>query len=310
MPRRRSQALWVQNTSWNDPGVVGGIGPCDPHPPDTISPVRHSYWVQVGVRERRSTLVVRHVRRRPADQPCACAGRAPARSCRQGIHTRRHSGAGDPAGADPLLPVLRSEQSDPSGQEIAPPARHAFSKRGGRYDTLGPDRQRPGHGRVADRPSHQMPADTDCGGGGPYIPVVAEVRVAGVASSVINIDTATCQDLITRGSRTAGPGSRTFASSRTTPRLSLGSRRPPSAAARARPTGYFAVTDASTDCTFSGSVVIDFNDIGGGSPPGIVSTSASPASRRPGAEAQGSRSPTGCGIWTVRRTTAPQAART
>ena len=41
-----------QDTSWNDPGVVGGLGPCDPHPADTISPNPNSIWTQVGVRER------------------------------------------------------------------------------------------------------------------------------------------------------------------------------------------------------------------------------------------------------------------
>ena len=43
------------DTSWNDPGIVGtpdSYSPCDPHPPDSISPHPDTLWVQVGVRER------------------------------------------------------------------------------------------------------------------------------------------------------------------------------------------------------------------------------------------------------------------
>ena len=40
------------DTSWNDTGVSGGLGPCDPHPADDVSPNENSVWTQVGVRER------------------------------------------------------------------------------------------------------------------------------------------------------------------------------------------------------------------------------------------------------------------
>ena len=273
-------------TSWNDgpspswPQGGSDLGPCDKQPLDPFSPA-DSYFVDVGVRESDQRTIM---------------GMFGANLFRNEAHARvalqpALAGKGFIPIAIPEQEILQAQiryynYCDPSNPVFM--AKATLRQLGSTYQTSGsgttlwaPTVGDATNGDPTGLPV-TMPAATDCGGGaGPYIPVVAEVRVAGVESTVINIDTATCQQLVTARYADCWSGLSNIRVFKDNPSTEPWFQEATIAGGTCAPDGYFAVTDASTACTFSGSVVIDFNNVGGASVPAgraDVSIAGQPAS--------------------------------
>ena len=254
-----------QDTSWNDVGVVGGIGPCDPHPADAVSPNPNSIWTQVGVRERdqRSIfgmfgvdLLNNRAHARIELQP-ALAGKGfipvavPEQDIRQAeLRYYRECGPGAPA----LLATvpLKQLQATPDN-----------------YQTVaGTTLWGPTIGNVAGGVptgvTLSMPEATACAGS--YIPVSAEVRIAGVEPTVLNINTATCAQLT--ASRFADCWSRVSNirvfkdDPQTEPwfqEAEFNGAGSPACGAAAGPDAYFAASVNPTECRFTGWIAVEWN---------------------------------------------------
>ena len=112
-----------------------------------------------------------------------------------------------------------------------------------------------------------LPASTDCTAADEYIPVTAEVRLAGVEPSVIDISTATCAQLV--ASRFADCWSRVsnirvFKDNPTTRALVPGARAQAPEARPVHPTRTSpCATTPATNCRYTGPVSVDWNGFAG-----------------------------------------------
>jgi len=253
-------------TSWNDISPLDPVnrpGPCDPHATgDRFSKV-DTYYVDVGVRERDQrtfmgmfglNLLKNDAHARVELEPAA-AGKGfipvalPEQDIRQAeLRYYRMCGSGAPflLATVPLHTLSPTYQTGGTGTTFWGPTV-------GDVDGAAP------RGQLIN-----MPASGDCAG--PYIPVSAEVRVAGVDPSIININTATCAQLVAARFADCWSQVSTIRVFKDNPQTEpwfqeaeLNGANP----AACGPDAYFAVVDpAGTDCRFSGSVAVDWNMAG------------------------------------------------
>ena len=262
------------DTSWNDAGVTGGIGPCDPHPADNISPNPNSIWTQVGVRERNQRtlfgmfgvdLLRNRAHARVELQP-ALAGKgfipiavpeqdivqAELRYYRMCNEANPLGGAGNPRLLTvPLRRLGTGYQTTPGTTFWGPTVGNVV-------------------GGTPAGVTLNMPASTDCPVANEYNPVAAEVAVAGVGTNIIDISTQSCATLAT--SRYADCWSRVsnirvFKDNPTTQpwfqELEINGSGNPACT----PDGYFQVlVDPATNCRYTGSVSVNWNGFATGAP--------------------------------------------
>ena len=257
---RRSRHELERPASWNN------LGPCDPHPADRFSPNRQRTTSRSGVRERdQRSLMARSASTLPERGLCAAWSSCP------------HSPArGSSPSAIPEQEILQAQiryyqYCDPSNpvfldkatlRQVGTPS----TRTAGRHDALGADHRRRPTERNADGLRINMPADD---GLRRRCRTVHPHRRRGAARR----RRLECRSTSTRrrassswprGSPTAGGGSPTFGCSRTTRRPSPGSRKPTigggTCCARRLLRPH---RSRRRPARFSGSVVIDFNNIGG-----------------------------------------------
>lgn len=244
------------NTSWNDPGG-SGLGPCDKHPTaDEYSPA-NSYWVDVRVREhdQRSLFgvfgvdLLRQVAEARVELKTIASGNGflpialPDQIIEQAqLRYYRECGPGAPA----LLATVPLNALGAPYQNV--PGTTLWGK------TLGDS---PGGTPVGI--TLTMPDATACGASD-YIPVSTEVRIAGVPSSLLNIDALTCAQL--SASRFADCWSRAsnIRVFRDNPRTEPWFQEVTLTGGTCAPDTLFART-TGTSCTYQVSVSIDWNGI-------------------------------------------------
>ncbi len=178
------------NTSWNDIGI-NGTGPCDPQPTGDGFSSAGNYWLDVKVRERdQPTLfglfgldLIRNTAQARVELKTADAGSqfipiaVPEQDIRQAqIRYYNH--------CDPNAPVQLAKAT-------LRPVDGAYQTASG--TTLWAPTVGDAVGGTPTGISITWPASTStCG---PYAPIGAEVRIAGVDSNVVDIDALSCQQL-------------------------------------------------------------------------------------------------------------------
>jgi hypothetical protein len=251
------------DTSWNDP-AGNGLGPCDAHPSsDRFSPA-NAIYVDVGVRERDqrtfmgmfgANLLRNEAHARVELEPAA-AGKGflpialPQQNIQQAeIRYYRMCGSGAPF----LLATVPLHTLSAPFQTGQSQGMTYWGPTVGNVDGADPTGA-----------ALNMPASSDCTG--PYIPVSAEVRVAGVDPSIVNINTSTCAQLV--AARFADCWSqvstiRVFKDNPQTEPWFQEAELNPANPGACSPDAYFAKVDpAGTSCRFTGSIAVDWN-IGG-----------------------------------------------
>jgi hypothetical protein len=252
------------DTSWNDP-AGSGLGPCDAQTTtDRFSPIAATHYVDVGVRERdqRSLFgmfgvdLFRNEAHARVELKTVTAGKGflpialPDQVIAQAeIRYYRECGSGAPAlvGQADLQPLANAYQTVP-GSTLWGPTLNNVS--GGTPTGIPLD----------------FPESSACSGD--YIPISAEVRVAGVPSSVIDISTKSCAYLQTATftdcwSRVSNI--RDFKDNPSTqPWFQEVSVNGGTTGNLCQPDVLYARPASQTDCDYSASVSVDWNGLATG----------------------------------------------
>lgn len=247
------------NTSWNDAGV-GGLGPCDKHPTaDAFSPA-NSYYVDVGVRERDQTSLFgvfgldlfRNTAHARVELKTIAAGKGflpialPDQIIEQAqLRYYRECGPGAPVLlAKVPLNTLASGYQTVAGTTL-------WSKTFGDLPAGTPVGI-----------TLPMPASTACGAAN-YIPVSAEVRVAGVASTVLDIDAMTCAQLVAARYADCWSRASNIRDFRDDPRTEPWFQEVTLSGGTCAPDALFARTTGAS-CTHQVAVSVQWNGVGTG----------------------------------------------
>lgn len=260
-------------TSWNDyprpapttpPTPPPYPGPCDPHPTaDRFSKV-DTYYVDVGVREHDqrtfmgmfgANLLKNDAHARVELEPAAAGkGFIPVALPEQDIQQaqlRYYEICGN--GAPTLLPggivplqTLKSTYQTNSGTTYWGPAI--------------------GNGDPVGLNTIEIPAASDCPGQN-YIRVSAELRIAGVDSTIVDIDTASCAALVTARFADCWPNVSTIRvfkdDPQTEPFFQEAEFSPGSSPACGPDDAYFSVVDdPATSCRYTGWIAVNWNVAG------------------------------------------------
>jgi hypothetical protein len=264
------------DTSWNDP-AGSGLGPCDAQTTtDRFSPQAGAHYVDVGVRERdqRSLFgmfgidLFRNEAHARVELKTAAAGRGflpialPDQDIRQ--VEIRYFWSCSPNGPEtqigqpiPLQP-LSSDYQTTSGVAYWGPTSNNQPNAAPTGVSL------------------NIPDEKACGGN--YISIREEVRLAGVDSSVVNIDAFTCNQLSTMQYTDCWDDMSEIRVDKDNPKsepwfhhvvLTGGA----ASAGQCNPDVYFAKLPAGdTSCKYSGSLDVDWNDLNKSPPPSRVCT--------------------------------------
>ena len=261
------------NSSWNDAGG-NNLGPCDKHPADsTFSTLPNAYYVDVGVRERDQPSLfgvfgldlLRNEAYARVQLLTAAAGKGflPIALADQNIQQAqiryyRHCGPSSPVliGQPITLRTLGSAYQNASGTTLWGPTLNDVD--GG--PPVGVDLA--------------LPVDKSCSPGpnNVYMPVRAQVRIAGVKAAVIDINNYTCAELQAMRYTDCwdqvsdisvdgdDPKSEPWFHEVTLTGGSSGSLCSPDA--------YFAKSPGVTSCSYGVSVTVDWNGLQNGGPAG------------------------------------------